>query len=224
MNPYLEQAEKYARDYDKGAAEQGYHGPDVLFGLMFEYLKEKNRLIDIAIGTGLDAALFTRAGALVYGIDGAAEMLTICREKNVAHELRQVDLLAEPVPYPDGFFDLAVANSIFHMIENPHVVFKETLRVLKGSGVFGFTFDEMKTGKPPKYRETELDGIFRFTHPGSGLHMYRHSDELIRNLCTEVGLILLKKLEFLTFLGKDGLPDFYFTAYITRKQSESHQK
>ena len=217
MNKYLEQAEEYARDYDRGAAEQSYHGPEMLFGLMFEYLDKNVRLLNIAIGTGLDASLFKKAGIKVFGVDGSAEMIKICEEKKVAVELRQVDLLKDSIPYPDGYFNLAVANSLFHMIEDPAPVFRETSRVLKKTGVYGFTIDEMTSGKFPSYRKTRKPGVYSSKHPESGLQIYRHSDEFIKSLCQKSGFEILKKTVFLTFRGKDGLGDFYYSAYIVRK-------
>jgi len=218
MNKYLEQAEVYARDYDREAAEQGYHGPEVLFGLMYEYLRINDRVLDIAIGTGLDAALFKKAGTIIHGIDGATEMLKICKEKKVADELKQTDLLKDPIPYPDEYFDLALANALFHMIENPSPVFLEASRVLKKSGIYGFTVDEIMPGKLPVYDNTGKEGVRSFKHPESGLCMYRHSDEFIQDLCRESGFGIIKKLDFMSFRGKDGRPDFYFTAYIVRKK------
>lgn len=218
MNKYLEMAEQYARDYDRGVVEQSYHGPEVLFGLMFEYLEKNDRILDIAIGTGLDAVLLKKAGTRVYGVDGAAEMLKICKEKKVADELKQIDLLKDPIPYPDGFFDHAVANSIFHMIENPLPVFTETSRTLKKAGKYGFTFDEMTPEKSPSYKKTKTKGVFSTKHPESGLKMYRHTDEFIQSVCKKSGFEILKKVVFLTFRGKDGFDDFYFTAYVTQEQ------
>lgn len=218
MNKYLKLAEKYARDYDRGAAEQSYYGPEIMFGLMFEYLREHDRVLDIAIGTGLDAALFKKAGSRVYGIDGALEMLKICREKNVVDELKQVDLMKDPIPYPDAYFDLAVANSIFHMIENPASIFKETSRVLKKDGIFGFNFDEWQPDKYPDWTETRTKGVFTIQNPESGLNIYRHTDEFIRNILEKSGFVILKNTVFLSFRGKDGFDDFYFTAYLARKK------
>jgi ubiquinone/menaquinone biosynthesis C-methylase UbiE len=218
MNKYLEQAEKYARNYDRGAAEQDYHGPEVIFGLMFEYLEESHLVFDIAIGTGLDAVLFRKAGNRVFGIDGSAEMLRICEKKKVAVELKQVDLLREPVPYPDEYFDHAIANSFFHMIEDPSPVFSEASRVLKKGGIFGFTYDEMSPGKSPPYQKTGKKGVFRTKHGESGLNIYRHTDEFIRSLCMKSRFDIRKKIDFMCLRGKDGMDDFYYTACITLKQ------
>ena len=217
MNKYIEQAEDYARDYDRESTEQGYYAPDIMFGLMFEYLSQDDHFLDIAIGTGLDAALFKKAGARVFGIDGAEEMLKICAEKKISDELKRTDLLEDPIPYPDGYFGLALANSLFHMIENPYPVFHETSRVLKNSGIFGFTVDEIIPGKTPVYK-TQKEGVHRIKNSDSGLYIYRHSDEFIRKLCVQTGFTIVKKLEFLSYRGKDGAPDHYYTAYIARKK------
>jgi predicted TPR repeat methyltransferase len=217
MNRYLEEAEKYARQYDEGAADQGYCGPEVLFGLMFEYLEGADPLIDIAIGTGLGARLFMQAGASVYGIDGAAEMLKICEEKRVAVDLRQVDLLKDPLPYPDQFFKLATAISLFHMIENPEKIFLETSRVLSKNGLFGFTFDEPLSWKSKDYEPTGTGGVSSVIHPESGLSMFRHSCEFIHSMLERSGLEIIKMTKFLAFRGIEERDDFYFTAYVARK-------
>jgi ubiquinone/menaquinone biosynthesis C-methylase UbiE len=217
MNRYLEEAEKYARRYDEGAADQGYCGPEVLFGLMFEYLEEADPLLDIAIGTGLGARLFMLAGASVYGIDGSAEMLKICEEKRVAVDLRQVDLLKDPIPYPDQFFKLAMANALFHMIDNPEKIVLETSRVLTKNGIFGFTFDETLAWKSNDYKPTGTEGISSMIHPESGLGMFRHSPEFIKAILDKSGFEVLRTTKFLAFRGMEGIDDFYFTAYISRK-------
>jgi predicted TPR repeat methyltransferase len=217
MNKYLEEAEKYARIYDQGAIEQRYYGPELLFGLMYEYLGHNDRILDIAIGTGLDALLFKKAGAEIWGVDGGAEMLKICREKNAADELVQVDLLKDPIPWPDSHFNLALANALFHMIENPVQVFMEASRLLRREGIFGFTIDETRPWKSAGYKDTATPGVVTRPHPESGMNMYRHSDGFIRELCSRSGFEELKKTEFLVFQGKEGSEDFYFSAYIVRK-------
>jgi ubiquinone/menaquinone biosynthesis C-methylase UbiE len=185
---------------------------------MFEYLETNHKVLDIAIGTGLDAVLFKKAGTRVYGIDGASEMLKICAEKNAAHELKKVDFLNSPIPYGEDYFDHVIANSIFHMVEDPTPVFKETSRVLRKEGIFGFTFDEMTGQKTPSYQKTGRKGISRMQHPESGLFMYRHAGEFMENLSYKHGFTMLKKTDFLVFRGKDGFDDFYFTAFILKKQ------
>ena len=145
-------------------------------------------------------------------------MLKICKEKNVAEELIQLDLLQDPLPYPAGSFEHAVCNARFHMLENPFPVFNETSRVLKRSGIFGFTIDEMLTGKKGSYRKARIDGVFSDKHSESGLNMYKHTDEFINKICEETGFEILKKNNYLAFCGKENADDFHFTAYITKKK------
>jgi ubiquinone/menaquinone biosynthesis C-methylase UbiE len=213
----LEAAESYARDYDKGADEQGYCGPEILFGLMFEYVSKGDKLLDIAIGTGLDAALFKKAGAHVYGVDGAAEMLRICNEKGVASELVRGDVLKAGFPFGSDCFDAALANSLLHMMEDPSSVFLETSRVLRINGVYGFTFDEDLNWKSADYGETAINGVMSKVHPESGLKMYRHSGSFIRSICDKAGFEILKTTVSLIFKGIDGAEDHYHTVFVTRK-------
>jgi ubiquinone/menaquinone biosynthesis C-methylase UbiE len=220
LNRYLEAAEKYAREYDKGAVEQGYCAPEILFGFMFEYLKKGDKLLDIAIGTGLDAVLFKKAGADVYGVDGAAEMLRICNEKGIVSKLVQVDILKAGLPFGSNCFDVALAISLFHMTKDPTSVFLETSRVLKNEGVYGFTFDEDMNWKTGDYRETDIHGIVTKVHPESGLNMYRHSGIFIRSICHKAGFEILKSTVSLVFKGKETSEDHYHTVYITRKTDQ----
>jgi ubiquinone/menaquinone biosynthesis C-methylase UbiE len=69
----LKMSDDYASDYDESARSMHWHGPEVLFGLMYEYLKKGQSLLDVGIGTGLSARFFYQAGLQIYGVDGSAE-------------------------------------------------------------------------------------------------------------------------------------------------------
>ena len=73
MNKHLEAANGYAGEYDKAGKERSWHGPEIIFGLMYDYIAPGESLLDIGIGTGLDAAIFKKAGLQVYGIDGSED-------------------------------------------------------------------------------------------------------------------------------------------------------
>ena len=110
------------------------------------YLCERDQILDIAIGTGLNAALFQKAG-----------------------------------------------------------------------GIFAFSIDETSPEKSSDYEKTTDPGIYRFKHPESGLYMYRHTDEYIRELCRNHGFMLLKKTEYMAFRGTGDMDDFHFSVYLCRK-------
>jgi hypothetical protein len=57
--------------YESQVAETAWHGHEILFGLMFEYIKPNDSLLDIGIGTGLSSKLFNKAGLQV--------IISICR-------------------------------------------------------------------------------------------------------------------------------------------------
>jgi predicted TPR repeat methyltransferase len=97
--------DKYARDYDNQIKNHDCHIAEILFGLSYEYIKNGDSLLDIGIGTGISSKLFNLAGLNVFGIDGSAEMLDICKTKGIAKELVEQDLLVFPWPYQKDTFD-----------------------------------------------------------------------------------------------------------------------
>ena len=70
-----------AARYDQQYAEHGCHGHEVLFGLMYEFIKPNETLLDIGIGTGISSFLFHRAGLQISGLDFSKEMLDVCESK-----------------------------------------------------------------------------------------------------------------------------------------------
>ena len=132
----------YAREYDADSARYEWHGPEVVFGLVFEYLSEGQTLLDIGIGTGLSALPFHRAGLVVDGIDESKKMLEVCGAKNVTRELKQHDARRTPLPYDDGVYDHVVACGVFHLVEDLGPLMAEASRLLKPGGVFVFTFEK----------------------------------------------------------------------------------
>ena len=69
MNKHLEAADGYAGEYDMAGKERSWHGPEIIFGLMYDYIAPGESLLDIGIGTGLDAVIFKKAGLQVYQLE-----------------------------------------------------------------------------------------------------------------------------------------------------------
>ena len=164
-------------------------------------------MLDTGIGTGLSALPFSRAGLEVYGLDGSAEMLQICRRKNIAIELKQWDLRIVPWPYPDQFFDHVVACGLFHFFSDLEPAFWETARLVKLQGIFAFTIKapepDSESGIVPKYTSTTIDGV----------QIFSHHEIYIKELLTRMGFERMKELRFLQSRGEPGQYDPY-TAYI----------
>jgi SAM-dependent methyltransferase len=94
------------------------------------------RLLDVATGTGNLAVPAARAGAIVTGVDIAANLLVQARERAAAAHLSiQFDEGdAEALPYPDASFDIVVSMFGAMFAPRPALVASEFARVLKPGG------------------------------------------------------------------------------------------
>lgn len=92
----------FASEYDKLSKKHDWYSPEILFGLVFEYLNKNKKLLDIGIGTGQSSIPFKKIGINIYGIDGSSKMLEFCKKKNFTKELKLVDLDRENIPYKDN--------------------------------------------------------------------------------------------------------------------------
>jgi predicted TPR repeat methyltransferase len=137
MNATLHDA--YAADYDQQVQSYGCHVADVLFGLCYEYVQPRQRLLDAGIGSGLSAQLFAKAGLAVHGMDFSPAMLALCQAKGLAVHLQLHDLQQAPWPYRSKEFDHVVCCGVLHFIGDLAVIFAEAGRVLAPGGTFAFT-------------------------------------------------------------------------------------
>src|SRR6201990_1188149 len=70
------------------------------------------RLLDVGCGGGFALLLAARRGAIVSGLDAAPPLLAIARERVPGAALTVGDL-EDPLPYPEGAFDVVTSfNSV----------------------------------------------------------------------------------------------------------------
>jgi len=205
----------YAREYDADSVRYEWHGPEVVFGLVFEYLSEGQTLLDIGIGTGLSALPFHKMGLVVDGIDESKDMLEVCRSKNFTRELKHHDARQTPLPYDDAGFDHVVACGVFHFVEDLGPLMAEASRLLKPSGTFVFTFEKHKLGS----------GVGTSVRPGeiskrvdedSGVDVYRHSEGYVGELLRKNAFKVLKGLEFVASVHPETGSKVDFKAIVAR--------
>lgn len=183
----------YAAEYDDQVRAYGSYLAEALFGLCYESLQPGQSLLDLGIGSGLAAALFTRAGLRVHGVDFSPAMLDVCRAKGIAEELRQHDLRQLPWPYPDRTFDHLVCCGVFHFIPELEGIFEEASRVLRDGGLFAFTTKSpLRLGAlQEKYEQ----------HPSDGLDVFAHTPEYVGSVIEQSHFERSKVLR--CFVGED---------------------
>ena len=198
---------EFASQYDDLVKKQKWYGSEILFGMIFEYLKTKDKILDIGIGTGLSATGFYTLGLEVYGLDYSNEMLEVCRQKDFAVDLKQFDLNDTPLPYPSNFFDHISANAILYFIEKLDSLFEEISRIIKEKGIWAFIIEENIDPSKPE--------IIEKPRGKNGLITYKHSQFYILDLMKKNGFTLLKKIEFIAEnFQMEGKP-VSFVLYVT---------
>lgn len=94
-----------------------------------------SRVLDLACGAGLAAAIAAERGAEVWGVDAAEPMLAIARERTPAGRFETADL--ESLPFPDATFDAVTSFNGVQFAADPHAALTEARRVLTPTGKVG---------------------------------------------------------------------------------------
>ena len=200
-----------AIDYDRQKKIWGWHGPEVVFGLIYECISPGQSVLDIGIGTGLGSALFHKAGLRVHGMDISPAMLAVCEKKGFAEDLRIHDLTVSPYPYDAASFDHAVSVGVLNHFEDLSTVFAEAARVLKENGVFAFVVDDRKEDEAAR---------FEVEHNGSQVALFRHSEALVNRYLRDTDFELLSKVEFRMAGHRPTDRPFHLVAYAARKKRD----
>lgn len=75
------------------------------------------RVLDAGCGTGRASLWLAERGAEVVGVDISPEMLRVARTDVPSASFVVADL-AEPLPFPDGAFDLVVSSLVLHYLRD----------------------------------------------------------------------------------------------------------
>jgi phosphatidylethanolamine/phosphatidyl-N-methylethanolamine N-methyltransferase len=99
-------------------------------------IKKGDRVLEVGVGTGINAALYPRDCA-VTGIDLSASMLEKARERVRREGLRHVrlhEMDAAQLIFADDTFDIVYAPYLVSVVPDPIQVVKEMRRVCKRGG------------------------------------------------------------------------------------------
>jgi len=216
-NDTIIKSKRAAFEYDQTARETHWFGPEVIFGLAYEFVKPGDLMLDLGIGSGLSSILFHKAGLRVYGLDGSSEILEVCKSKGFAVELKQHDLRKVPLPYPSHFFDLVISVAVLNAFRDLDQQFDETARIMKEQGIFAFTVEEKKPDQDDEYVINRVD-VSEKPKADTAVTLFRHRNDYIAQLLESNGFVLLKVLEFLAFKYPAENKDIFFKAYIAQKK------
>lgn len=110
-----------------------------MFRILDVYDWVGKRVIEIGIGQGPTLNYLARIGATMCGLDMSFQSLQRARDGAVelAHSeyVRLVQADAERLPFPDGYFDVAISLGVLHHTPDTAAGVREIHRMLKPGGV-----------------------------------------------------------------------------------------
>src|SRR6056297_154941 len=115
---------------------------DILFGMLFEYIKntENLKLLDLGLAEGgASSKLFKSLGASICGVDNSTENVEKCQKKHFASEIQQIDFTNLPLPFKDAVFDLVVSCGMLNDQKEISDLLRDIRRMLKSEGFFAFS-------------------------------------------------------------------------------------
>jgi phosphatidylethanolamine/phosphatidyl-N-methylethanolamine N-methyltransferase len=99
-------------------------------------IKAGDRVLEVGVGTGINAALYPR-NCLVTGIDFSAPMLVKARKRIMRKGVSNVRLLemdASDLKFADDTFDIVYAPYVISVVPDPVAVTREMCRVCRPGG------------------------------------------------------------------------------------------
>ena len=140
MNIQKQHNEKIIEQFSKQAVpftkiESHYDSVDTIISMC--EIKDKDRVLDIACGTGIVACEFAKHAKEVIGLDITEEMLNQARKLQKEKEINNINFRnsnVEVLPFKDNSFDIVFTRYSFHHFLDTKKVFDEMLRVCKKNG------------------------------------------------------------------------------------------
>ena len=169
-----------AAEYDDLLKLYEWRAPELIYNYLSKNMRHNSKLLDIGVGTGISSQGFHQLGVELHGLDNSADMLDICKAKNVFAALHLFDILKDDIPYPKSTFEYAICSGVLHFFSDLDHIFSETSSVLKQDGFFAFTFIENLTDNNPYTTETT-----------DGVNLYYHHKNYIENLANKFNFTFL---------------------------------
>lgn len=145
--------------------------------------RRASTILDLGSGTGRHVVYLARQGFSVFGLDNSPQGIHLTR-RWLADEGLNADLhrqsMAEPLPYPDAFFDALISVQVIHHADSATIrkVVQEITRVLKRGGFLFVTVPTLKN-QAQTFEQIEPNTFVPLDGPEKGLpHHYFTPEEL----------------------------------------------
>jgi len=156
-------------------------------------------VLDAACGPGFYITELLARGAEVSAFDASPVMVELARRRAAGRAPVEVAVLGEPLPYPDGAFDLGVCALAIHYANDRNAAFAEFFRVLRPGGTLVISTqhpvaDWLRKGGSHFDVALETD-VWR---TDSGEHEVRFWREPLSRLCaaaTDAGFLIERVIE-----------------------------
>jgi SAM-dependent methyltransferase len=157
------------------------------------------RVLDAACGPGLYLRELLERGATVSAFDASPVMVALARQL-AANQVRiEQAVLGEPLPYPDGAFDLIVCALAIHYASDRAAAFAEFCRVLRpgGAAVVSTQHPFMDwLRKNGSYFQTTLEtDIWPSPSGDQPVHFWREPLSALCTAATDAGFLIEKLIE-----------------------------
>jgi SAM-dependent methyltransferase len=157
------------------------------------------QVLDAACGPGLYLDELLERGAEVTGFDGSPVMVGLARQRTAGRVRIDQAALGEPLPYPDGVFDLIVCALAIHYARDRAAAFAEFCRVLRPGGAAVVStqhpvMDWLRKGG--SYFQATLETDTWHTPEGDQpVHFWREPLSALCTAATDAGFLIEKLIE-----------------------------
>jgi SAM-dependent methyltransferase len=157
------------------------------------------KVLDAACGPGLYLDELLGRGAEVTAFDASPVMVDLARQRSAGRVRIDQAALGEPLPYPDGAFDLIVCALAIHYARDRAAAFVEFSRVLRPGGAAVVStqhpvMDWLRKGGSYFQATLETD-IWNMPSGEQPVHFWREPLSALCAAATDAGFLIEKLIE-----------------------------
>ncbi len=155
--------DSFARPWDTGFGKPAL---DRVFKTLAEKAPKGGAVLDAGCGTGLRIPRILEATdpKEVAALDISPKMLEIAGRRRPDRRVRYGRGDVRHLSFTDNLFDAVISTWTVELIDNPHSVVSEFLRVLKPGGIAVYTFVTLPPGRPERIANRLARDLFSGDH------------------------------------------------------------